>query len=317
MHAAIARSLLIVLTLSTAELHAQGWQMPPDSARCPSHWGQNDERGSANLMTPQAILRATRLIQSGEMFELADVLSADPAEGYVNAGRGFNLQTKASVPIPNTRVGNEELVVAELGQLGTQFDGFAHQMWGSSFYNCFQYSQIMSRTGFTKLGIEKVGTLMTRGVLIDVAALKSAERLPDGYVITPDDLQQALKKQNLSLEPGDAVLIRTGWDALRGKDNAKYAGSGAGIGVAAAQWLVTQNPMLIGSDNCCVEVRPSEPQTSLPVHSIMLIQHGIHLLENMRLAALGRARAYEFAFIVQPLKLKGATGSTVAPVAIR
>jgi kynurenine formamidase len=310
-------ALLLITAITASTSHAQIWQMPPDSARCPSKWGAEDQRGSGNLMTPAAVLRATKLIKTGEVFELADVLSADPAEGYVNAGRGFNLLTKASVPIANTRVGNEELVVAELGQLGTQLDAFAHQMHGSSFYNCFQYSQIMTRTGFKKLGVENVGTLMTRGVLIDVAGLKSAERLPEGYVITAEDLQQALKKQNVSLEPGDAILIRTGWDKLRGKENDKYAASGAGIGVAASEWLAKQNPMLIGSDNCCVEVRPSEADLSLPVHSIMLIQHGIHLIENLKLAGLAGAGVSEFAFIVQPLKLKGATGSTVAPVAIR
>ena len=75
--------------------------------------------------------------------------------------------------------------------------------------------------------------------------------------------------------------------------------------------------MLVGADNCCVEVRPSEKGLSLPVHSIMLTKYGIHLLENLKLAALSRSSTYEFAFIIQPLKMKGATGSTVAPVAIR
>lgn len=308
---------LITSTGWSIPLAAQSWQMPPESVRCPSKWGTGDQRGSANLMGPASVLRAARLIRTGEVFELADVLSADPSEGYINASRGFNLQTKASIPIANARVGNEELVVAELGQLGTQFDGFAHQMWGGSFYNCFQYADLMSRTGFKKLGMENVGTLMTRGVLIDVAGAKNVERLADGYVITAEDLQEALRQQNLKLEAGDAVLIRTGWDALRGKENEKYASAGAGIGVGAAEWLAQQNPMLLGSDNCCVEVRPSEKGLSLPVHSIMLTQYGVHLLENLRLAALARAGAGEFAFIIQPLKMKGATGSTVAPVAIR
>src|SRR5262249_46212198 len=80
---------------------------------------------------------------------------------------------------------------------------------------------------------------------------------------------------------------------------------------------VTQDPMLIAADNCCVEARPSEPPHSLPVHAMMLIQHGIYLLENLELDALATARAYEFAFIVQPLKIKGATGSAIAPIAIR
>jgi kynurenine formamidase len=210
----------------------------------------------------------------------------------------------------------EELVVTELGQIGTQFDAFAHQMWGDSFYNCFKLGDIGTRSGFKKLGVENVGSLMTRGVLIDVAGLKGVDMLPTSYVITPDDLQQALAKANQKLQHGDAVVIRTGWSKLMGKENQRYGSVSPGIGIAAAQWLVGQDPMMIAADNCCIEVRPSEPGYSLPVHAMMLIQHGIYDREP-ELEALAAARAYEFAFIVQPPKIKGATGSAVAPIAIR
>jgi kynurenine formamidase len=158
---------------------------------------------------------------------------------------------------------------------------------------------------------------MTRGVLIDVAGLKGVDMLPASYVITPDDLQQALAKGNQKLGRGDAVIIRTGWSKLMGKENQRYGSASPGIGVAAGQWLAAQEPMLIAADNCCVEVRPSEQGYSLPVHAMMLIQHGIYLIENLELEALSAAQAYEFAFIVQPLKIKGGTGSAVAPIAIR
>ena len=141
--------------------------------------------------------------------------------------------------------------------------------------------------------------------------------LPNSYLITADDLQQALAKANQKIEPGDAVIIRTGWSKLMGIENQRYGSVPPGIGVAAGQWLIAQDPMLIAADNCCVEVRPSEPGYSLPVHAMMLIQHGIYLIENLRLDELATARAYEFAFIVQPLKIKGGTGSAVAPIAIR
>jgi kynurenine formamidase len=154
-------------------------------------------------------------------------------------------------------------------------------------------------------------------VLIDVAALKGVDMLEAGYVITEQDLQQALAKENMTLQPGDIVVINTGWGKLLGRDNPRYEKGSPGLGSAAGEWLVKQDPMMIAADNCCVEVRPSVPGTSLPVHSMMLIQYGIYLLENLRLEKLAAAQAYEFAFIVQPLKLKGATGSNVAPVAIR
>ena len=310
-------TMAVALSIGSAALHAQSWQMPADEQRCPSKWGAGDQRGSGNWMKPATVLRATKLIRTGEVFELAQVLSPDPKETYLNAGRGYNIYTKPFVPVPGTRTGNEELIVAELGQLGTQFDGFSHQMYGDSFYNCFKSGDIGTRTGFKKLGVENVGTLMTRGVLIDVAAFKGVAMLPDTYLITPEDLQQALAREKLTIEPGDAIVINTGWGNLLGKDNERYGKSSPGIGMAAGEWLVRQDPMLIAADNCCIEVIPSEPPTNRPVHGMMLIQYGVLLIENLKLEALAAARAYEFAFLVQPLKLKGATGSTVVPVAIR
>jgi kynurenine formamidase len=320
-----AMTLAISLGLLASALHAQtassdsgqAWRMPPESERCPSKWGAGDQRGTANMMTPESVVRAARLIKTGQTFELGALLSPDPKEAFINAGRVFNIYTKPSPPIANGRQVNEELVVTELGQIGTQFDAFAHQMWGDSFYNCFKLGDIGTRSGFRKLGVEHVGGLMTRGVLIDVAGLKGVDMLPTSYNITPEDLQQALAKAQQKLQPGDAILIRTGWSKLMGKENERYGTLNAGIGVAAGQWLVTQQPMLIAADNCCVEVRPSERPHSLPIHAMMLIQHGIYLLENLELEALAAARAYEFAFIVQPLKIKGATGSAVAPIAVR
>ena len=313
----LAMTTAAVLAFGSAPLPAQTWQMPPENGRCPSKWGANDQRGSGNMMKPETVLRAAKLIKTGEVFELAAVLSPDPKEAFINAGRVFNIYTKPALPIPNARQVNEELVVTELGQIGTQFDAFAHQMWGDSFYNCFKLSDVGTRSGFKKLGVENVGGLITRGVLIDVAGLKGVDMLPSSYSITPDDLRGALAMAGQTLRPGDAVIIRTGWSKLMGKDNHRYGTANAGIGIAAGQWLVTQDPMLIAADNCCVEVRPSEPPHSLPIHAMMLIQHGVYLLENLELEALATARAYEFAFIVQPLKIKGATGSAVAPLAIR
>src|SRR5216683_847827 len=212
----------------------------------------------------------------------------------------------------------EELVVSEIGQVGTQFDGFAHQSHEDSHYNCFKTGAISTRGGFTKLGIEKVGTLMTRGVLIDIAALKGVDTLPDTYEITAKDLQDALARQRITLQAGDAVLINTGWNKLWAKDNARYGKSWPGIGVGAAEWLAKQDPMLVGADNWPVEVAPNpDPKLSLPVHQVLLVVNGIHLLENLKLDELAAKQIYEFAFVMQPMKAQGFTGSTVAPVAIR
>ena len=313
----IGITLALTLGLTSTLAYAQSWRPPADNQRCPSKWGAGDERGAANHMKPATVMRAAQLIKTGEVIELGHVLSADMP---ISSTRQFNVHTKRTFmnPQSNRRGSNEELLTSEIGQVGTQFDGFAHQSIEYSHYNCFKTDEISTRTGFTKLGIEKVGTLMTRGVLIDVAALKGVDMLGDTYEITPQDLQQALQRQNVTLQPGDAVLIHTGWGRLFAKDNARYMKSCPGIGVAAAEWLAKQDPLLVGSDNWPVEVAPNpDKEISLPVHQIMLVVNGIHLLEIMKLDDLAAKKVYEFAFVMQPLKLKGFTGSTVAPSAIR
>jgi kynurenine formamidase len=314
-----ALSVMFVIGLYGSPVQAQtaAWQPPTDASRCPAKWGAADERGSANHMKPETVLRATKAIKTGETIELGRVLSPTmPLFGT----RRFELLTKRTVmnPESNRRGSNEEIVYTELGQVGTQFDGFAHQTIGDSLYNCNKLDAIASRTGFTKLGIEGVGTLMTRGVLIDVAALKGVAVLPETYEITVQDLQQALARQNLAIAAGDAVIIHTGWGTLWGKDNARFVATCPGIGTAAAEWIARQDPMLVGSDNWPVEVAPNpNKQLSLPVHQILLAVNGIHILENMKLDELAAKRVWEFALVVQPLKIQGGTGSTVSPVAIR
>jgi kynurenine formamidase len=318
------RMRLIVVFAATAACgpfsttsQAQSWRPPADGERCPSKWGAADQRGAANHMKPETVLKAARLIRTGQVFELGRVLSGSmPFSGP----RRFELHTKRTVmnPESNRRGSNEEIVFAEIGQVGTQFDGFSHQTIGDSMYNCYKVDETSTRTGFTKLGIENVGAIVTRGVLIDVAGSKGVDMLADTYEVSISDLQQALQRQNTALQPGDAVLVHTGWGRLWNRDNERYAKTNPGLGVAAAEWLARQDPILVGADNGPINVTPSpDPQLSNPVHQIMLVVNGIHLLENLKLDELAVSRAYEFAFVIQPLKIQGGTGSTVAPIAVR
>jgi len=309
-------TMLVCALLLPACAIAQTWQPPAPSQRCPSKWGADDERGAANHMNAQTVLRASKLIKTGEMIELGWVLSSDmPLVGT----RRFDMHTKRTTgPMgSNKRYSNEELVITELGQVGTQLDMFSHQGIDGLLYNCIKIDDVATRSGFTKLGVDKIGTLFTRAVLIDVVALKNVDMLEAGYEITVADLQAALSRQGVSIAPGDAVLIRTGWAKLWGKDNAKYNAGCPGIGVAAAEWLAKQDVMLMGADNFPVEVAPNPDKAlNLPVHQIALAVNGIFLLENMNLEAVAARGVYEFALLIQPLKLKGGTGSTVAPVAL-
>jgi kynurenine formamidase len=306
-----------VMMAPAAHAQAPSWTVPDESKRCPSKWGAADERGSSNHMKPASVLNAVKLIKTGEVIELAHVLGPGMA---ISPTRRFDMHAKRTFMNAGTneRGSNEELVVAEIGQVGTQFDGFAHQTHRNSWYNCFKVDENATRGGFSKLGIHNIGALITRGVLIDVAGFKGVEMLGDTYEITVEDLEGALRKQNMTLQPGDAVIINTGWSKLYGKDNPRYMKSNPGIGVKAAEWLATQDPMLMGADNAPVEVSPNpDKQLSLPVHQIALVVNGIHLLENLKLDELAAKNVHEFAFMMQPLKIQGGTGSTVSPIAVR
>ena len=216
----IGAAVIVALGLSTAAAQGPSWRPPADGQRCPSKWGATDERGSGNHMKPESVLKAVRLVRTGEVIELGHVLnSAMP----ISSTRRFDVHTKRTfMNQPSNRRGsNEEVLLSEIGQVGTQLDGFAHQTIEDKVYNCYKLDDIATRTGFNKVGIEKVGTLITRGVLIDVAALKGVDMLPDTYEITVADLEQALQRQNQKLQPGDAVIIHSGWGKLWAKDNAR------------------------------------------------------------------------------------------------
>ena len=144
-----------VVCVGAAGAEAQTWNPPADSQRCPSKWGAGDQRGAANHMKPDTVLRATRLIRTGQVFELGRRLE----EGMpLQTTRTFELHTKRTAPLAgsNRRGSNEEVVLAEIGQVGTQFDVFAHQTIGDSLYNCFKLDDIATRNGFSKLGIENI-----------------------------------------------------------------------------------------------------------------------------------------------------------------
>jgi kynurenine formamidase len=300
-----------------SESLAQDWKPLPPETRCPSRWGAADERGAANHMGPETVLRATRLIKEGKIYELGRVLETGiPLFGI----RSFHLHTaRSSGPTGVNQVrGNEEVVVTQLGQVGTQFDALPHIGIGELLYNCLKTDEVSTRSGFTKLGVEKVGALFTRGVLLDVAAVKGVGMLDAGYEVTVADLEQAMQRQNVKIGAGDAVFLHTGWGKLWMKDNAKYNSGQPGPNVTAAEWLAKLNPMLVGADNWGIEVRPNpNKDLAFPVHQLLLTVNGIFLLENLDLEALARDRVYEFAFVIQPLKLKGGTGSTVAPIAVK
>jgi kynurenine formamidase len=218
----------------------------------------------------------------------------------------------------NRTMYHDEIVSGELGQVGTQFDGLGHIGVGDLFYNGNDRNEFSKGDGLTKLGVENVGAIVTRGVLVDVAAFKGVAQLAGDYEITLADLQGALARQGTEVRAGDVVLVHTGWGSLWLEDNAKFASSAPGIGLAAGQYLVEREVVMVGADTWSMEVVPNpNPALQFPVHQLFLPRNGIYIFENLATEDLARDRVYEFAFFFAPLLLKGATGSPGNPIAIR
>jgi kynurenine formamidase len=289
----------------------------------PGEWGADDQRGAANRMTADKVLEANRLIKTGKVYQLGRVYERGmPLPGK----RTFSLTIPGSPTRPpegkNAIVSFDEMFTGEIGQVGTQLDGLGHigVHVGNDdiFYNGFKRSEFADAFGHKKLGVEHVGVFYTRCVLLDVPRMRKVNRLPAGFVITPNDLQACLESEKVEIRPGDAVLIRTGHGQLWMKDNKAFEEAAPGIGMAAAKWLSDRKITLVGSDNWAIEVFPPEDKDRpFPVHQWNLVRHGIYHLEIMDLEELARDKVYEAAFIFAPLRLKGATGSPGNPIAVR
>ena len=283
----------------------------------PSRWGADDQRGAANRVTPAKVLEAKALITKGAIYQLGRVYEAGMP---LPATRHFSLHIPQAYVIPskNQAVYHDEVVSGEIGQIGTQFDGLGHLGIGDFFYNGNRRSDFARPSGLTRLGIENVGAIVTRGVLIDVARVRGVPVLQAGYEITARDVTDALQRQRVEIRAGDVVLIHTGWGSLWMKDNAKFLASAPGLGVAAAQLLADEEVSVVGADTSGVEVSPNPDRSlAVPVHQLLIARNGIYLHENLATEELARDGVYEFAYMFAPLRLKGATGSPGNPIAIR
>lgn len=293
-----------------------------------AQWGAEDQAGASNRITEEKVIEALRLVTLGKIYELGQIYEQGmPLYGT----RTYSMVLPAKGPAAgdNRIVGNEEFLSAQIGQVGTQFDGLGHvgqevMMDDSSteyvFYNGFTAGEMDTPSGLQKLGIEHVKPIITRGVLIDVATYKGVPRLPNSYEVTVEDVLGALERQGMSaadVRPGDAVLFRYGWSSLWDQPDA-YNLNAPGIGLAVARWAIERQVTMIGSDTYTTEVDPNpESRLVFPVHQELMMKNGIFNLENMQFDELVADGADEFLFIVTPIRFKGATGSPVRPIAIR
>ncbi len=294
----------------------------------PSRWGADDQAGASNWITPEKILDAVRLIRTGRTYEMGRIYeSTMPKFGE----RAFTLRIPGGPtggPLGANRViWHDEFLATEIGQVGTQFDGLGHigvAVRGEDraemrFYNGLTAAEISNAYGLKKLGMEHVKPILTRGTLLDIAAVKG-RNMNLGEEVTVADIEAAMQRQTLAadaLKPGDAVFFHTGWGSLWNKDNAEYGKGEPGIGLAAGAWCIQKQVCVVGGDSWGVEVVPN-PNSNLafPVHQELLTKNGIFIHENLDLSALAADRVSQFVYVMLPLRIKGATGSPGRPIAI-
>jgi kynurenine formamidase len=335
MKLAVVLGVSLVLTLSgTALAQTDCKKLVP-----PSPWGPNDQTGATNRVTPAVTKAAAAEIQEGKVI----VMSYPLADGVPLFGTRFTKTILTATSLaPGAAFGENELTYMEdtwLSQshVGTHLDGMGHIGRKDCYYNQIPMGKYINQNTITKLGLEHLKSFATRGVLIDaVKVFQAAGKfkgnaackkpcLDKGTVIGKADIEAGLKMYNVTLREGDIVIIHTGWGDLFEQypaQNALYNSGEPGIGKEAAQWLVSQKVVAVGSDTWAVEVIPGEnPKEAFIVHNILLTDNGIHIIENVRTdlmaAEADRTKRATFFFNMTVPKAVGLTGNFVGIEGIR
>lgn len=304
-----------VLVIGSVGAHAQ--IAKNQAAKSP--WGPADEIGTLNMMTDASRFDVLRQVASGKIYDLGvDLFVGMPTCCAPWGDPPYQIWMTHTPARGRERLSHSGDGVSMYTHTGTHIDTLNHFALDGKIWNQVSADDGLGARGWTKSGADKYPPIVARGVLIDVARSKGVVRLPASYSITAADLQEALKRQRTTLRPGDVVLIRTGLMTLW-PDGSKYRlADQAGLSLEAAQWLVErQKAMLLGADNFGVESFPSkDPANFAPVHTYLLVEQGVSMLEVLWLEELAKDQVYEFLFIASPLKMRGATGSPVRPLAI-
>ena len=277
-------------------------------------WGRDDQRGTLNLISPAVRRAASMLVRDGAAISLSRLITL--SGGTPDSQPGV-LDMLSMGSTPGVTSHSERTTIAPHGPIHTHFDAPSH-----FFYNELMYNGI-PRTAVTEHGAEKLAVTIastgihTRGVLIDLPRLKRVPYLEPGTSILVSDLEASLKAAQLELRPGDAVFIRTGRSSMPVTPPPMRI---AGLHVSTVRWLRQHDVAVLGSD-VGADVWPSGVVgVRSPVHTLLLVAMGTPILDNCDLEELGRATAerkrWDFLLTIAPLRISGATGSAVNPVAV-
>lgn len=201
------------------------------------------------------------------------------------------------------------------GHVGTHIDALCHFSCNGKLHGGIEAAPIQSfGAGLAKLSVDTIAPILRRGVLLDIAGRQGAGVLPVDFVVTPEHLDAAARAHGVTIERGDVVLLRTGW-AQYWNDPARYIAEvkGPGPEEPGARWLSARGVFAAGSDTIAFERVPAK---NMPVHLHLLVESGIHILEALNLEELAAAKVYTFLFVAVPLKIRGATGSPIRPLAV-
>lgn len=286
-------------------------------------WGPDDERGALNLIDGGAVLRGVGAVKQGRVLSL----------GLELGRRGLPLAPPRQPPVHLMTVdggaylagakaeGGAEMADSYLitgTQVGTHMDALAHIWDSEQMYNGFSRSEVRSTSGARRLGIENVKGIVTRGIFFDIPRDLGRERMEAGFQITDAMLADSLARSGLALQPGDAVLIRTGF--LKSfRDGAADVHGWPGLNVAAGRYLARNDVAVVVSDNLAIEAVPwdtSAERKVAPVHLELIRDHGVYFIEGADLEGVAAAGARELLFMAAPLPIKGGTGSPTNPLVV-
>ena len=289
-------------------------------------WGDRDQLGTLNLITDDVVQRGAACIRTGKRFSLAMALSPDGPQIGVVPGRinPIHLMTQVVYPDLGDPLGfhsSDDVITMGL-QAATHWDALAHVSYAGRMWNGFDVNSVTPR-GAGTCGIDRVKTLVGRGVLLDVARALGVDRLEGGHVITGEDLDAAQELANVEVEPGDIVLVRTGHvQHFLAGDKMSYAHPSPGLSMASAPWLRTHDVAAVAIDTMVFEVWPPERDDCvLPVHLLHVVEMGLTQGQNWVLEELAEDCAadgvYAFWLDASPLPVRGGCGSPINPVAVK